>query len=120
MILGQAHRLAILLVDDDDRTRRALRRHLRQHDITEADSYDAAVEALAQFDKLDIVLTDYDLGDGHTGIEVLAEAMRLHPGALRILASSYLGVVPMDRAREVANLIESKTDTGYIRMLAEL
>lgn len=117
---GRAQRLAILLVDDNEPTRRAFHCHLKRHDVTQANSYAAAVRPLAQLHHLDLVITDYNLGDGHTGIEVLTEVKRLFPEILRVLASSYVNAIPMAKARTVAHQIESKIDIGFIRMLAKL
>jgi CheY-like chemotaxis protein len=88
----------ILLVDDDDRVRRALARVLRVngYDVVEASSIESA-EALAR-SGFDMLVTDLHLGDG-TGWELHHRLNTVRPiAAIAISASGS----PEDAARSLA------------------
>ena len=63
----------VLLVDDDDRVRKTVRDQLRRagHTVIEAISLDEA-RKLMTIDGLSLVITDLDLGEGASGIDVVS------------------------------------------------
>jgi signal transduction histidine kinase len=79
----------VLVVDDDDLVRRALAAELqREHTVTAVDGGTAAFAAMAR-GEFDVVISDLSMPD-HDGLEVLAIARQLNPGAVRILLTGYL------------------------------
>ncbi len=79
-------RMSILLVEDDPLVARATARLLRlRHEVTVAGGVAEALAALAGR-AFDVVVSDFDLGDG-TGDEVLARAAEVQPAARRVLYS---------------------------------
>lgn len=68
----QSQSQLVLLVDDEDAVRQTVRRYLRQagHTVIEATS-PAEAAPLTRIDGLSLVLTDLDLGQGGTGIDVV-------------------------------------------------
>lgn len=87
----------VLLVDDEDAVRQTVRGYLRRagYQVIEATRPDEAAQ-LMQIDGLSFVLTDLDLGDGATGLEVLTHA----PDTLPRLIMT--GLPPSDRLRQQA------------------
>jgi DNA-binding NtrC family response regulator len=118
LIPRQANRLAILLVDRDDRTRRALLAHLALHEVIETKNYMDAAAALIYSSPFDIVLAAEELGANESGADLLDIAKQHSPAALRILMVD--DDASPDRSEAAADLIERKTDIGFIRMLGEL
>lgn len=75
----------ILLVEDDQSVRKALRRVFRDsHDFVEAVDGETGLK-LADREEFDIALVDYGLGRGINGIEVLSNLQRLQPDCARLL-----------------------------------
>jgi DNA-binding NtrC family response regulator len=76
---------AILICDDDDDTRAALRRALRGHHVTEASTPAEALAALRAA-RFDAVLSDFDYGViGADGLELLQSIRMQWPDTLRVL-----------------------------------
>lgn len=75
---------AILVCDDDDDTRAALRRALRGHHVTEAATPQEALAALRAA-RFDAVLSDFDYGGECDGIELLQTVQLQWPETLRVL-----------------------------------
>jgi PAS domain S-box-containing protein len=65
----------VLLVEDDAGVRGATRMLLKSagYDVTVASSLAEALQKARALGKLDLLLTDYHLGDGETGSQVIAE-----------------------------------------------
>ncbi len=79
----------VLIVDDDPGTLRALRRVLRQdgHEVFFADNGYDAVELLQQHD-VAVVIADHQM-PLMKGTDVLAQAMKLRPNAVRIMLTAF-------------------------------
>ncbi|MCA9603972.1 MAG: response regulator [Myxococcales bacterium] len=119
---------SILLVDDDETFRAALRRELEGlgFDVRSAESVDEALALLTRFVP-DVVLTDLRMS-ARDGIDLLGELRQLLPGTLPILMSAFatardhqaaisLGAVrvlnkpftPDDLQEAIAQALESRT-----------
>jgi CheY-like chemotaxis protein len=86
----------VLVVDDDACLRRVMVRELRaRYLVLEADSYHAAVAVLTRAKTLHAVITDLQLGEGPSGVEVLAAARAVFPDCLRVLVSASLNDEPI-------------------------
>ena len=88
----------LLLVDDDEHTRHIVRRALakmgaRLH-VQEVESGEAAIAHLERA-RADVVLTDFNLGAGKTGVDVLCFALERQPHARRVLMSGTIGAAMM-------------------------
>ena len=89
---------AILICDDDDDTRAALRRALRGHHVTEASSPQEALAALRAA-RFDAVLSDFDYGIvGGDGLEFLQTVRMQWPDTLRVLITGNADVTVAIRA----------------------
>jgi DNA-binding NtrC family response regulator len=99
----------VLIVDDDAVLRRALRRLLAglELDVHESESGPAALRWLAQSGHVSALIADNDLAGGLTGLEVLEQAQRRHPGVAAFL---YTGerLVTVELWREAFITIISK------------
>jgi DNA-binding NtrC family response regulator len=79
----------VLLVDDDALVRNAIARELgRACLVHQASSCAEALELLGAGHKFAAVITDYNLGEGPTGLELLEVAQRQWPKSLRVLTSA--------------------------------
>ena len=92
--------MKLLIVDDEARILAALRRSLRRegYEIQTAESAEEAVELLDG--SVDIVLSDYKM-PGMSGMDLLAEAARLCPGAARLLITGWTEEVPKEKLARV-------------------
>jgi DNA-binding NtrC family response regulator len=91
----------ILIVDDDENVRSALRRSLRKstHQLRFADGSAAALELLAR-EHVDIILSDH-LMPGMTGLELLRRARGVCPYAARIMLTGHADLeTAMDAIRQ--------------------
>jgi len=89
---------AILICDDDDDTRAALRRALRGHHVTEASSPQEALAALRAA-RFDAVLSDFDYGSNEgDGLELLQNIRLQWPDTLRVLITGNADVSVAIRA----------------------
>ncbi|MEZ4271045.1 MAG: hypothetical protein R3C68_06320 [Myxococcota bacterium] len=98
---------------------RALFRHLQRHDVTQADSYDAALRALAQLDTLDVVcqrLRPPRRAYRHRG----AGGGELDSRRATDSRGAAPGFIPIEEARQVAHRIRCKTDNEFIHRLKSL
>jgi two-component system response regulator AtoC len=79
----------VLLVDDEENLRLALRTYLRKqgYDVVGAGDVDAALAECAR-DAFDFVITDVRM-PGRTGLELLAELRAKHPATTVIVMSAY-------------------------------
>ena len=84
----------LLIVDDEPRILSALRRSLRREPF-EVIAVETTREALQVLESqpVDIVLSDHKM-PGMTGVQLLAEAARLRPGAVRILITGWTEELP--------------------------
>ena len=79
----------ILLVEDEPGVRNAMRTLLRVegYRVTPAASADEALRLLETEPPFDLLVTDYHLGDGRTGTEVLQAARELRAGMSAVLVT---------------------------------
>lgn len=82
-------RATILIVDDEENVRNALRRALRrtEHRLLFADQPDSALEVVRK-EPLDIIISDH-LMPGMTGLEFLKLAHDRQPGAIRMMLTGH-------------------------------
>lgn len=93
---GEVSRPRLLLVDDEERILSALRRSLRRegYEILVAGSVAQALEILSR-QPIDLILSDHMM-PGMTGVELLAEAQRQQPEAVRMLISGWSQTVSLE------------------------
>ena len=78
----------VLFVDDDPMILKALARSLRnQFEVLTAANFDEAMSLLEEETGLVGVVSDYELGEGKNGFELLTEVKRLQPQCIRVLIS---------------------------------
>src|SRR5438105_1867050 len=83
-------RLRVLVVDDQEDMRRALRRELaKEFEIVDAASADEAKAKLD--DGIAAVVTDFAMGDGDNGDDLLRHVRERLPGVARVLVSGAPG-----------------------------
>lgn len=95
----------LLVVDDEEHTRRLCRRIVARHEAVEFHEARNGEEALALLatTPFDCVLSDYRMGDVD-GIEVLAASLRDQPAAARVLMSGFAEPRVIAAARERAHI----------------
>jgi DNA-binding NtrC family response regulator len=107
----------LLIVDDEVRVLSALRRALRKEgwEILLASSPQEALKLLDERD-VDAVLSDHKM-PGMSGLQVLAEAKRRHPGAARLLISGWPEAVAAEELRSlgVCALIPKPWDDAELK-----
>ena len=91
----------LLIVDDEPRILSALRRALRREPF-EVLAVESTREALALLETqaIDIVLSDHKM-PGMTGLQLLTEAARLCPQAVRILITGWTEEIPAEQIEAV-------------------
>ncbi len=119
MTRGPSVRLAILLVDDDAPTRRALGRLLTRHDVTTAAGVVEARTLLRSAWRPQVVISDFHLSDG-SGLDVLEVARRLVPNARRILFTSAPELVPGSVTPRLVEEVVNKASPRALELLATL
>ncbi|MCE9576935.1 MAG: response regulator [Deltaproteobacteria bacterium] len=77
---------AILICDDEADIRAAMRRTLRGFLVTEASSVPEAF-AILRDREFDAVVSDFSLGDGRDGLEILQFARVSQPNTIRFLVT---------------------------------
>lgn len=109
--------IKLMVVEDDNLTRKLLVRMLTHEGFDVVDFGDAAsaIAALATIE-IDIALVDLDLGAGPTGIDVLRVIRRDHPHVGAVILSSFHAVELVDaRMAElpdnVGHLVKSEIDS---------
>jgi CheY-like chemotaxis protein len=108
----------VLLVDDNKRILRAFCRQLRIVKVITAGSVDEALEALEALSQCpDVVLTDYLMPPGRTGLELLAEVQRRCPRARRFLMS---GTTVPPAADQIAEEILVKGSSKLYDLLGRI
>lgn len=109
----------LLLVDDEERILSALRRSLRRegYEILVAATVDRALEIL-QHEPIDLILSDHMM-PGMTGIELLGEARRRQPEAVRMLISGWSQAVSAEELEElgVAVLVSKPWDDSELKQV---
>lgn len=86
----QNSRLELLLVDDDPRLRRVFSSELaRSFEVRVADGYRQAVGMLDTGWAPAVVVSDWDLGDGPSGMELLQHCRSRLPSSVRMLVSGH-------------------------------
>lgn len=95
------HAPVLLIVDDEPRILSALRRTLRRegYEIIAVDSTREALRTLAE-QPVDLILSDHKM-PVMTGLQLLAEAVRLRPRAIRILITGWIEAIPDEEIRAV-------------------
>ena len=80
----------VLLVDDEENLRLALKTHLRKQgwEVVSVGSVDEAITVMER-DPTDYVITDVRMPGGRTGLELLAELRRRWPAAVVLVMSAY-------------------------------
>lgn len=96
----------LLIVDDEEGILRAMRRSLRREGYTivtvqHADDVRDALEA----HPVDVVLSDYKMG-AISGLDVLALAAEIRPGARRLIISGFGEAIPPDRLAAIGVFVE--------------
>jgi len=87
----QDQRQLALVVEDDLAYRRAIARELgRTFDVVAVSSMAEAFGVLGHCREIDVLVTDYELWDGRSGVQVLEQARRVKPDAVRVLVSAKL------------------------------
>ena len=79
----------LLVVDSDDRARRTAVNLLRKqgYEVLEAGNAEEARQRVEPLGRLDLVLTDVDLPDGSTGVQLAEMLRKRHPDACILFAS---------------------------------
>lgn len=91
--------ISILLVEDNQLLRWWMASSL-QRDGCHVTAPKSVEEALACAEaSFDLLITDWRLADGHTGLEILQRARAAHPGILTVLVSAEADVELAARAR---------------------
>ena len=115
----------ILLVEDDVSVRNATRMLLKSegYEVTAVASWTAALEYVRQRPRLDLVVTDYHLGAGETGTQVIAsvrDALGLPLNAVLMTGdtSSAIQMLPHDPHTRVASKPVNAEE--LLRLLREL
>ncbi|MBP6627808.1 MAG: response regulator [Kofleriaceae bacterium] len=76
----------ILVCDDDPEIRRAMRRTLNRYRVIDVATPQEAMLAL-RVGSFDAVVTDFDLGSGSDGLELLQTVKLLYPDMVRFLVT---------------------------------
>jgi response regulator RpfG family c-di-GMP phosphodiesterase len=107
----------LLIVDDEERIINALVRSLRREefDIVTADTAERALRLLAE-QPFEVILSDYKM-PGMTGLALLSEVARLHPGTRRILITGWTADVSSEAldAIGVHAVIAKPWDDGELK-----
>jgi len=100
-VSGSDRAPVLLIVDDEPRILSALRRTLRRegYEIIAVDSTREALRTLAE-QPVDLILSDHKM-PGMTGLQLLAEAARQRPGAIRILITGWVEAIPEEEIQGV-------------------
>jgi CheY-like chemotaxis protein len=75
--------LRILVVDDQEIMRRAIRRMLRGHEVVEAGDGREALEVVGRDSGFDVILSDVDMQPGVCGIQFHESLMKLNSALAR-------------------------------------
>jgi len=118
-MVNQGRGLCILIVDDEPLIRRALARRLKKQRVALAGGPDEVHKLLAQGQRPDVVLTDYDLGAGRTGLEVVEEVWRVCPEALIYIITGEPDGVPASLTIKVTG-VHCKGSAEVNELLAKL
>jgi response regulator RpfG family c-di-GMP phosphodiesterase len=94
-------RPTLLIVDDEEQILSALKRALRREDyeIVAAESAAAALRILDER-PVDAILSDQKM-PGISGVQLLAQAAKRRPDAVRMLITGWTEEIPVERLREV-------------------
>lgn len=110
----------VLIVDDEADIRRVLRRWIAGagHEVAEADSAAAALEALART-PADVVFCDVQMPGDHDGLWLAGELRRRYPASAVVLATGVTTVPPETslRAGVLAYLVKPFERTRLIEAL---
>jgi len=92
----------VLVIDDREGIVSMFKRFLSRqgYDVSTACSYYDAMAKMAITD-FDLVLTDIDLGNGKTGIDILKEVKRTNPTCSIIFCTGNLDILTVSEARRM-------------------
>ncbi len=86
MLSSGAVPASILIVDDEEDIRRAMKRTLRGYEVTQAASPREALEIL-KTRGFDAIVSDYDLGSDQDGLDLLQHVRVVYPIMARFLVT---------------------------------
>jgi len=115
----------ILLVEDEAGVRNAMRMlfKIEGFDVTTASTVADAVDLLEADGAFDLVITDYHLGENHTGTEVIDAARRIVGASVRAIlvtgdtSSAVRGIASHTNLRITSKPINSRELLGLVREL---
>lgn len=112
-----AARATVLVVDDEVRILSAVQRSLRRegYDIVTAETPAEALAILAERN-VDLIVSDQKM-PGMSGLEFLAKAIVLRPGAARLLITGWTEEVPREEmeALGIRALLPKPWDDGQLK-----
>lgn len=109
MVYDDSVGLTILICDDEADIRSAMKRTLRGHAVTEASSPREALDKLKDF-KYDAIISDFSLGDGADGLDLLQLVKVQYPDTIRFLVT---GNQEIDIAMRAVN--EGAVDRYFLK-----
>lgn len=87
--------MRILVVDDEAMILKAVARTAgTDFEVATANTFGEAIAVLEGETDLDLVLSDFNLGEGPNGIDLLQKVERLRPQCARLLMSGTLRAIP--------------------------
>ena len=108
-------REVVLVVDDEACIRSALRRELgAEFEVLLASCYSTALALLTSAEGIVVVVSDFHMGDGPSGLELLDEVRRVSPGCGRVLVSANLSANRALKSGTAHQFIEKPWYSGEI------
>jgi PAS domain S-box-containing protein len=124
-VSAAARHAHILLVDDDARVRNATRSLLRIEDymVHSAETYAEALEHAAAHPEIQLLITDYHLGGGETGLQVV-ESVRARLGAelpaVLITGDTSLAIRELPAERRLRTVSKPVNPDELLKLIREL
>ena len=103
-----ACKVRILLIDDESYVLQSFARRLSNQEVRTAISIEEALAHLDAGFEPEVVITDYNLGSGTFGTEVLEIVQSRCPNAIRILISGTPEIIPLNEVTDLAHRVLSK------------
>jgi DNA-binding NtrC family response regulator len=96
-------RKTVVVVDDEPSLALVYKLFVQRegHDALSAETYQGAVNILAECNNVDLLLTDFALDTEHTGLEVIRFARSRFPDLRCIIISAYATQAVVDRAAAI-------------------
>ena len=104
-----ACKVKILLIDDESYVLHSFANRLRNQEVRTAISIEEALAHLDAGFEPDVVITDYNLGNGTFGTDVLEIVQSRCSNTLRILISGTPELIPLNEANKLAHRVLGKT-----------